>query len=174
MRMRHIVVAVGLWAALAAPPAHADASAAPTLRSYLAKMGVHMNAYRAALTRADSAFASGIRNDVAISRLRASSAEFGRLQRRIKGVRAPEKLGTQHKKIVQAIGIVASAFKGFADARVRFAQNRDTAALVKANTREQTRLKTAEGLQRAWARALLTRTVRAGLRAPQWLRDFFT
>ncbi len=136
-------------------------------------MGVQMRAYRASLARADRAFEK-LSESVAIARFRARSSEFKRLAARTKLVRAPRGLGAQHRKLVTAIQTVSTAFTAFAAARTQYEKDSDQVALIQANTVQHARLRAAEGLQLAWAKAVRTRTIKAGLIVPGWLQDFFT
>jgi hypothetical protein len=167
------LVGVLLLGAVLATRAGAGASANAPLKAYLAQIGVQMNAYRAALTRADHAF-DPVPDRVAIARFKARSVEFKRIAARVKAIRAPQGLGAQQKKIAHALDLVASAFKGFAAARLAFLKNHKQQAAIQANTREHAKLRTAQGLEVAWARAVRSRTIKAHLVVPRWLQDFFT
>jgi hypothetical protein len=135
-------------------------------------MGVQMHAYRAALGRADRAFTLASPK-AAIAAFKARSAEFAKVAAHIKPIRPPRSLRASHAKIVRAITIVATAFKGFATAQERWRKNHNRTALLNANTKQHDVLRHAQSLEVVWARAVRARTMRAGLVVPQWLRDFF-
>ncbi len=173
--MRFLALSLVVFA-VAAPSAGAQPAAAdagPSLRTYLIRMGVQMRAYHASLARADHAFEK-LPESVATARFHARSGEFKRLAARIKLVRAPRGLGAQHRRLVNAIQTVSSAFTAFAAAREQYRKDSDQVTLIRANTAQRARLHAAESLQLAWARAVRTRTINAGLIVPGWLHDFFT
>jgi hypothetical protein len=169
---RTSVLAAVLLAALHATASGAMPTADPTLKQYLGRMGVQMHAYRAALARADRTFTLASPK-AATAAFKARSAEFAKVVAHIKPIRPPRSLRASHPGIVRAITIVATAFKGFATAQEHWRKNHNRTALINANTVQHERLRTAQSLEVAWARAVRDRVLKAGLVAPRWLRDFF-
>jgi hypothetical protein len=135
-------------------------------------MGVQMKAYRAALGRADRTFTLASPK-AAIAGFKARSAEFAKVAAHIKPIRPPRSLRASHTKIVRAITIVSTAFKGFATAQEHWRRNHNRTALLNANTKQHDFLRHAQRLEVAWARAVRARTIAARLVVPPWLRDFF-
>ncbi len=179
MLKRLLVTVAVLLAGAAAVPPHSwsafRATPTPTpraLRAYLPRMKVEIRRYRTAIERGQTAFDGRLSPSSKLTRLRASRAEFRTIARRIDAVREPVGLKKAHASLVSAVRLVVTAFGNFITAAEEYARDPKPGPLLDRNTRANSQLKRAEGLQDRWANTLRASTKRAKIPIPVWLKEF--